>query len=307
MIELLKEIWNYPAEVGAIFIDRMVALGWPLYALEISGSIFWMVMVFQIVYTRFTGRFNNIWEPLANLSINVTIRVLGATTLYGILVIGVFLVFERVQLFNIPLNWSNGFICLLLTDFCYYWYHRSQHRIRILWGIHNVHHSSEEFDLSTGVRIFIGEDLIIWVYFAPLVLFGFDAALVLTCMWTTFAWAAWQHIDNFPKVPILDAVFSTPSNHRVHHGSNRQYLDKNYGGILIIWDRLFGTYAAEVEPVRYGLTKPLGTSDPLRITLNEFIAIAHDVKQTPSWRDKLGILLKPPGWRPRKTPQQSEQ
>jgi sterol desaturase/sphingolipid hydroxylase (fatty acid hydroxylase superfamily) len=304
MEQTLYDLWKYPEQVKIDFYARFeeFTLQWDI--LLVAGSVFWTLMILQIILCVARRQREKVWEPAANIAMYIFTAGIELTY-YGLIVVGAFLLLEDVQLFTIPITAATWVACLLLTDFNYYWYHRIQHRVRILWGVHSVHHSSEEYDLSTGVRLFVFGDLILWVYFAPMVLIGFDPAQVLTCMLAIFGYAAWMHLDSFPKLGPLEGILSTPSNHRVHHGVNRQYIDKNYGGILIIWDRILGTYEPEKEKVRYGLTQQVRTSDPLRISFHEFINIYKDVTAADNWSDKINYLIKGPGWRPSKEPAES--
>ncbi len=201
---------------------------------------------------------------------------------------------------RVPMGPDAFLIALLLVDFLYWFKHYLEHRNRFLWTIHSVHHSSEEFNLSTALRLpWIGA-AILWVFYVPAVLLGFDPAIVLLCNQLVLLYQFWIHSAYIPKLGVLESIFNTPSNHRVHHGSNRRYLDKNFGGILIIWDRMFKTYRAEKEPVRYGLTTPIGTSNPFIINFAELGAFIKDVVTAASFGEALKIMVKSPGYKPRK-------
>ena len=183
-------------------------------------------------------------------------------------------------------------------DLSYYAYHRAHHRIRLFWATHVVHHSSQHYNLSTALR----QD---WMpissifFWAPLALLGFQPWMILLAISWNLLYQFWIHTEKIRRLPgWYEAVFNTPSHHRVHHGANEQYLDKNYGGILIIWDKLFGTYEPEQERVRYGLTTNIETYNPFRVAFHEFVAIWRDVRGASTWRDRLGYMLKGPGWQP---------
>ncbi|MCM6772483.1 sterol desaturase family protein [Nocardia sp. CDC159] len=189
---------------------------------------------------------------------------------------------------------------LVVTDFCYYWAHRADHRIRLLWTAHSVHHSSTYFNLSTAIRL-------PWlnpVASIPRSLAWVPAALLGFPVWMIFLLITLGLLYQFPihtqRVKTLWAplefVFNTPAHHRVHHGSNTPYIDRNYGGVFIVWDRLFGTFAAESEPIRYGLTKNIGTDHPVKVNYHEFAALVGDVRRARSWRGRLGYVFGPPGW-----------
>ncbi|TSD99826.1 sterol desaturase family protein [Skermania sp. ID1734] len=196
---------------------------------------------------------------------------------------------------NNPLTWVALFVA---DDFAYYWYHRTHHTIRLFWASHVVHHSSEHYNLSTALRQ-------PWTPFSsmpfwlPLAFLGFSPWMILLQQSISLVYQFFIHTERIDKLwgPI-EYVFNTPSHHRVHHGSNNQYLDKNYGGILIIWDRLFGSFEPEGERVVYGLTKNINTFNPLRVATHEFAAIWRDVRGARKWRHRLGYTFRGPGWNP---------
>src|SRR5262245_7451401 len=186
---------------------------------------------------------------------------------------------------------------MLLDDFCYYWFHRIHHEVRLLWAAHVNHHSSRHFNLSPALRQ-------PWTTFArplfhlPLPLLGFDPLLAMTVHSLNLIYQFWIHTELVGRLGPLEWVLNTPSHHRVHHGRNPRYLDRNHGGILIVWDRHFGTFEPESERVDYGLTKNLESFSPLRIAFHEWAALWRDVRGARSWREGLGFALRAPGWAP---------
>jgi sterol desaturase/sphingolipid hydroxylase (fatty acid hydroxylase superfamily) len=189
-------------------------------------------------------------------------------------------------------------IGMVVWDLAYYWWHRFNHRSRIAWAVHSQHHSSEYYNLTTALRQATPE--VTGLAFYPLIgLLGVSPAVIKLSGSVNLLYQYWIHTEAIDRLPRwFERVFNTPSHHRVHHGSNPQYLDKNYGGILIVWDRLFGTFEPEVAPVTYGLTKNIGSYRLVDTVGSEFRAIAHDVAATPGLADKLGIVFMPPGWEP---------
>src|SRR3954469_3724837 len=183
-------------------------------------------------------------------------------------------------------------------DLSYYWFHRVSHESRLFWASHVVHHSSQHYNLSTALR----QTWVPMTYFPfwlPLPLLGFPVWMVLLAQAWSLIYQFWIHTERIHRLPPwVEQVFNTPSHHRVHHGSNDRYLDKNYAGILIIWDRLFGTWEPERERVRYGLTKQLTTHNPVQVAFHEYLALLYDIRVTSGWRMRLKLLLKGPGWRP---------
>ncbi|CAM5629711.1 MULTISPECIES: sterol desaturase family protein [Streptomyces] len=183
-------------------------------------------------------------------------------------------------------------------DLAYYAYHRAHHRVRLLWASHVVHHSSVRFNLSTALRQSWTpmSGLPFWM---PLALLGIPPWMILLQQSISLIYQFFLHTERVDRLwrPI-ELVFNTPSHHRVHHGSNNVYLDRNYGGILIIWDRLFGTFQPEGERVVYGLTKNIDTYNPLRVAFHEYAATWHDIRTATRWRDRAGYAFGPPGWTP---------
>ncbi len=194
-----------------------------------------------------------------------------------------------------PLTWIALF---LLDDLAYYWFHRVSHESRFFWASHVVHHSSEHYNLSTALR----QTWVPMTYFPfwlALPLLGFAPWMVLLAQSWSLIYQFWIHTERVRRLPRwAEALLNTPSHHRVHHGANEQYLDKNYAGILIVWDRLFGTFEPEGERVRYGLTTNIATFDPLRVAFGEYVALARDVRAARGWRLRAQVLLRGPGWQP---------
>jgi sterol desaturase/sphingolipid hydroxylase (fatty acid hydroxylase superfamily) len=188
---------------------------------------------------------------------------------------------------------------LLAWDFIYYWNHRIQHESRWLWAIHVVHHSSEHYNLSTALRQPVAANFGMFVPYGLMAWFGFRPALIETARGINLIYQFWIHTETIDRMGLAEEVLNTPSHHRVHHGVNPQYLDRNHGGILIIWDRMFGTFERERERVVYGLTKNIDTFNPLRIATHEYVDILRDVARSRNWRDRLGHVFAHPGWRRR--------
>ena len=197
-----------------------------------------------------------------------------------------------------PGDWWVWLLLFFADDFSYYWFHRVSHESRAFWASHVVHHSSQHYNLSTALRqTWVPMTYLPFWLWLPAV--GFEPWMVLLAQAWSLIYQFWIHTERIRKLPRpLEFVLNTPSHHRVHHGINEQYLDRNYGGILIIWDRMFGTFAPEGERVRYGLTTQLRTFRPVRVAFHEYIAMWHDIKRAPRLRDKLGVMFKGPGWTP---------
>lgn len=181
-------------------------------------------------------------------------------------------------------------------DFLYYWNHRLQHESRFLWAIHVVHHSSERYNLSTALRQPVAENFGMFLPYGVMAWAGIRPRIIETARAINLLYQFWIHTEAIDRLGPIERVLNTPSHHRVHHGTQQQYLDRNHGGILIVWDRLFGTFAREGERVRYGLTRNIHTYNPLRIATHEYRDILRDVSRSTSWRERLGHVLARPGW-----------
>ncbi len=191
--------------------------------------------------------------------------------------------------------WAVG-AAILGWDFIYYWNHRFMHTSRYMWAIHVVHHSSERYNLSTALRQPVADALGTFLPYGVLCLFGIQPALILQARGINLIYQYWIHTDAIRSLGPFEAVFNTASHHRVHHGSNRQYLDRNHGSILIIWDRMFGTFEPEAEPVVYGLTTNIKTFNPARVAGREHAGMLRDVSGATNWTDRLAFVLRGPGW-----------
>jgi sterol desaturase/sphingolipid hydroxylase (fatty acid hydroxylase superfamily) len=194
-----------------------------------------------------------------------------------------------------PLTWIALFVA---DDFVYYWYHRTHHTIRVFWASHVVHHSSEHYNLSTALRQ-TWTPFTALPFWLPLAFLGFSPWMILLQQSVSLLYQFFIHTERVGKLwrPI-EFVLNTASHHRVHHGSNDQYLDTNYGGILIIWDRLFGSFRPESERVVYGLTKNIKTFNPLRVATHEYTAIWQDMRAAKTWKHRFGHAFRGPGWSP---------
>jgi sterol desaturase/sphingolipid hydroxylase (fatty acid hydroxylase superfamily) len=208
------------------------------------------------------------------------------------------LVYELTPL-RIPVLWWTVLLMLVAQDFLYYWSHRGHHVIRLLWACHVVHHSSRKFNLTTALRQ-PWTSLTGWPFYLPLIALGVHPAALAFLNSVSLVYQFWIHTERIGKLPRpVEFLFNTPSHHRVHHASQGGYLDRNFGGILIVWDRMFGSFAAETERPVYGLTKNIETYNPFKVATHEYVAIAKDLKAARSWSERAGRLFRGPGWQPR--------
>lgn len=200
--------------------------------------------------------------------------------------------------FKIPVQWWSTLLLLIAVDFIHYWTHRWEHEIRALWTHHSVHHSSPIYNYSTAFRVVFSRQFFDVAYYFVLVLLGFHPILIFACLQIIAVYQFWLHTQLIGRLGPLEAVLMTPSHHRVHHGSQPQYLDKNYGALVVVWDKLFGTFAPEQAPVKFGLTTPINTTNPIRVHVHEYARLLHDLWHARSWRDRWRYLVRRPGWHP---------
>ena len=217
-------------------------------------------------------------------------------------------ILQNFALIDMPLSWFDAsprgitlwVVAALAWDFCYYWFHRFSHEISVLWAAHAVHHQSEDYNLSTALRQTSTGFLFGWIFYTPLFVIGFPLEVLVTVNAVNLIYQFWVHTQVVRRMGVLDRILVTPSNHRVHHAQNERYIDKNYGGMLILWDRMFGTFEdeAEEEPVIFGVRKPLANWNPFWANLQVYDYLLFDARHTKRWRDKIGIWFRRTGWRP---------
>ncbi|MFD7127227.1 MULTISPECIES: sterol desaturase family protein [Streptomyces] len=234
----------------------------------------------------------------AATSLTMGIGSLGFDLLWKIPILAIYMGVYELTPLRVPVLWWTVLLMLLAQDFFYYWSHRGHHVIRILWACHVVHHSSEKFNLTTALRQ-PWTSATVWPFYLPLIACGVHPAALAFCQSANLVYQFWVHTERVGKLPRpFEYVLNTPSHHRVHHASQGGYLDRNYGGILIVWDRMFGSFAAEVERPVYGLTKNITTYNPLRVATHEYAAIARDIRAADTWSDRAGRVFRGPGWQP---------
>lgn len=267
----------------------LIKLSIPIYALVIGFELFYSYFKRKGLYTT-KGVLSNVYLTLLNMSLDIVIRGL---CLY------VLTYFYRFKLADLSghavLYWT---VLIVAEDFMFYWLHRVDHYCRFFWAVHVTHHSSEEFNLTVGFRSSVFQPLYRFMYFIPIAMLGFDPMDILFAYSATQIFGILVHTQTIGKLGFLEYFLVTPSHHRVHHGSNVRYLDKNMGMFLIIWDKLFGTFQAEEEsdPVKYGLTTNLKSYHPLTMVFHEWRNIARDMAKPVSFKQKLLYVFGPPGW-----------
>ena len=225
---------------------------------------------------------------------NVAVNLVAKTMQFAI-----FSAIYRWRLFNLGTQWWVWGLLFFCDEFSYYWFHRTSHECRLFWASHVVHHSSQRYNLSTALRQSWTGTFYSWIFWMWLPLVGFRPIMVLTMQAISLLYQFWIHTQLVNRMGPFELVLNTPSHHRVHHGSNARYIDRNHGGTLIVWDRIFGSFEPEDANDRptYGLTKNVHTYNPVRIALHEWADLLRDVRKAPGWRNKLRYVFGPPGWR----------
>ena len=235
-------------------------------------------------------------DAVASVAMGVISTIFVAAINLGVLAIADWLWQWRIT--DLGTGWAGWTVAVVGWDFLYYWQHRAEHEVRLLWACHVNHHSSQRYNLTTALR----QPWTPWthlLFYPPLALLGVRPWMILAAEGIDLIYQFWVHTEAVGRLPRwFELVFNTPSHHRVHHGSNPEYLDKNYGGILIVWDKVFGTFEPEVRRIKYGLTKNINTYNPVRIGYHEFVDIARDVRAARGLRAKFGHVFGRPGWTP---------
>lgn len=267
----------------------LVLISVPIYAVVIGFEFFYSYYKNKGLYST-KGTLSNVYLTALNMGLDILIRGIC------LLVLNYFYKFHVADLSLTPvLYWT---VLVIAEDFMFYWLHRVDHYCRVFWAVHVTHHSSEEFNLTVGFRSSVFQPLYRFVYFIPIALLGFKGIDIMFAYSATQIFGILVHTQTIGKLGFLEYIIVTPSHHRVHHGSNVRYLDKNMGMFLIIWDKLFGTFQAEEEsdPVRYGLTTNINTFNPLTMVFHEWKNIFKDLKKNVSLKAKFMYLFGPPGW-----------
>lgn len=262
---------------------------------------FLITVALEALWARGAGRERSIRgyesrDTWASLSMGVGNVIIAG--FFKVLVVALWAFLYEHRLFDLPNAWWTWVLLFVAEDFCYYWFHRTSHDVRFFWAAHVNHHSSTHYNLSTALRQSWTTPFTGVPFWLVLPLLGFSPAMILVQQAISLLYQYWLHTESIRTLGPFELVFNTPSHHRVHHGRNARYLDRNHGGILIVWDRLFGTFEPEIETPDYGLTKNLETFNPIRIAFHEWVAIARDAAKARSVRDALGFVFGPPGWAP---------
>ncbi|KPQ02868.1 sterol desaturase family protein [Marinobacter sp. HL-58] len=265
----------------------------------VATPVFIVVTLWEYLRIRHDPARMNVPEAFRNFALGAGYQI-TELLFAGLIAFPVYAFLHHHRILNLELNWVTGFLAFLGVDFCFYWMHRSSHRIRWFWAAHVVHHSSERMNFSTAMRqnatnIFNG----MWVFYLPLALIGFNPVWIGIAYALSLVYQFFIHTTLIGKLPRwVEGVFNTPSHHRVHHGRNPGYIDRNYGGTLIIWDRLFSTFVAEDEqaPPEYGITRPVHSRNLLVLWTHEYVDLFRAMARPGGLTSRLKHLWKPPEW-----------
>jgi len=267
----------------------------------LATPVFFGLIAIELAVGWRRGHVTYAWsDTLNSIGLGMMSQVIGVFT--KLFMLGIYQwVYAHAALFALsvqsPLVWIGA---LLAYDFLYYWLHRAGHEVALLWAAHVVHHQSEEYNLSTALRQTGSGWLVGWLFYLPMAVVGVPPLVFAVVALIDLLYQFWVHTRQVDRLGWFDRWFCAPSNHRVHHAVNDVYLDRNYGGIFIVWDRLFGSFQPELHahPCHYGTRSPLRSWNPVWANLEVYAALWHDSRHAADWGDKLRVWFKPPGWRP---------
>jgi len=270
------------------------------YLVPYAVPAFVLLILLEMALWRLRGsaRFET-RDAAASLAMGLGNTVAGATL--GFVALGAYQWVHRFALFDLGYAWWAFVLCFALEDMAYYWFHRTSHERRWFWASHVVHHSSQHYNLTTALRqTWTGTLGLTFLFWLPLPLLGFEPAMVVFFQGVSLIYQFWIHTETIGSMGPLGWVFNTPSHHRVHHATNPRYLDANYAGVLIVWDRLFGSFVPERsdDKPRYGIVRNIGTFNPLKIAFHEWWGMIRDLSRARSLTEAAGYVFGPPGWKP---------
>ena len=267
--------------------------------IAIATPVFFALIALEYLVGRARGRHNyRLNDAVNSLSLGVMSQVIGLFT--KLLAVGIYAaVYSVAAVWQLPADqWWVWALAIVAYDFCYYWNHRLGHESAVFWAAHVVHHQSQEYNLSTALRQTSSGALLGWIFYLPMAVIGFPVEVFAVAAVVNLLYQYWIHTEQIGSLGWFDRWFGSPSNHRVHHAVNDCYIDRNYGGITMAWDRLFGTFVEEREKCVYGTRAPLDSWDPLWANLEVYADLARKSWRAPRWRDKLAVWIMPPGWAP---------
>jgi sterol desaturase/sphingolipid hydroxylase (fatty acid hydroxylase superfamily) len=271
--------------------------------LALFGIAMLVASIVEALVLHFIVKRGYDWRAsMASMALLVIGRITGELIPIAVAMPGAYWLYQH-RIFVPESHGAWSYLLLFLgVEFAYYWWHRMSHRCRWFWLHHAVHHSPNEFNLTVVYRLGITGKLMAGFFiFIPLAWLGFEPSVIFVAYYLNLSYQFWIHADWIPRLGWLEGILNTPSAHRVHHGANAEYVDTNYGGVLLIFDRWFGTYRAERDDIqiRYGLVHPLHTNNPLKIAFHQFGPLFKDLRNAKSLREAAGFLFGPPGWQPK--------
>ncbi len=266
--------------------------------IALSIPIFFILILIELSYSFYKKLgYYRLNDSISNLSQGTgqqVVEIFMKTALF----FGYSYIYAHWRFFTIETSLLVWILLFIAVDFFYYWFHRMSHQVNALWAAHIVHHQSEEYNLTVALRQSWIQGWFSWIFYLPLAFLGFDPILFLTISSFVTLYQFWIHTKSIKSLGFLELIFNTPSHHRVHHGSNPKYIDKNHAGTLIIWDKLFGTFQKEEEEVYFGITKPLASWNPIWANLHYWNELIVTASKTPGVKDKIKLFFMPPGWLP---------
>jgi len=279
-------------------MSKIIVFAFPVFLAAMAFELWWdrrAVRAGRVPQSRyaFSDTLNSLTLGLLSQISGVPGKLIGLAAYAG--------VYQSVALFpkaQVWDHWYGWLFALVFYDFCYYWLHRAGHTAALFWAAHVVHHQSQQYNLSTALRQTSSGGLLGWIFYIPMALLGVPPLLFGIVALVDLLYQFWVHTEYVGKLGWFDRVFCSPSNHRVHHAVNDDYVDRNYGGILIVWDRLFGTFQEEHDICVYGTRAPLNSWDPLWANVQIYAGLCANAWAFSRWTDKVRVWLKPPGWQP---------
>jgi sterol desaturase/sphingolipid hydroxylase (fatty acid hydroxylase superfamily) len=270
----------------------------PVNYIALSIPIFFIMIGIELAYTVYKKLdYYRLNDSLSNLSQGIGSQLVGIF-LKTITFFSYLYIYNNWRFYEFPNSIWTWLILFTGVDFFYYWFHRMSHQVNALWASHIVHHQSEEYNLTVALRQSWFQGGFSWVFYLPLAFAGFEPIMFLTVSSFNTLYQFWIHTRAIDKMGPLEWIINTPSHHRVHHGSNPKYIDKNHGGTLIIWDRIFGTFQKEEDEVVYGITKPLASWNPVWANFHYWSDLTQTARKSRGIKDKINVFIKPPGWFP---------
>jgi len=266
----------------------------------LSIPIYFLLIGIELLIQQFSKKkLYRLNDAVTNISCGITQQISGI--FLKVIGVGAYaLTYQYFAIWEIPNVWYTYILLFIGADFFYYWAHRMSHQINLFWGGHVVHHQSEDYNFSVALRQ--GSFQILWTFafYLPLAIIGFDPVTFVLVSALVTVYQFWIHTETIGKLGPVEWVMNTPSHHRVHHGRDPKYIDKNHAGVFIIWDRMFGTFQEEEERPTYGITKPINSWNPVWVNLDHYVTMWKTIKEIPSWKDKARFLFYKPGWLPEK-------